>query len=51
MLFEFILETLMNKQRKFLVTFKSGDPDWTLLGVPDAELFLLSNGSFGMCDS
>lgn len=36
-LFAIVREKLTGDQRRFLLTFKSGDPDWTLLGLAGVE--------------
>lgn len=36
-LFGMIQEKLTGEQRRFLLTFKSGNPDWSILGLPDLD--------------
>lgn len=36
-LFGVIQEKLTEEQRRFLLTFKSGNPDWSMLGLPDVD--------------
>ena len=36
-LVETLRECLTDAEREFLISLKSGDPDWTLLGIPEIE--------------